>query len=418
MIEIESIPKLRFSGFNKQWEKNVLSAVTKIYDGTHQTPKYVKEGIPFYSVEHVTSNNFENTKFISHEVFVKENKRVQLEKNDILLTRIGSVGECRLIDWDLKASFYVSLALIKHNSFINSSYLSQYIKSPVFQKEIWKRMLHIAFPKKINLGEIGKCNVSHTSLEEQKKIAEFLSAVDKKIELLRKNKELMSQYKKGIMQKIFSQEIRFKDDQGKPFPDWQEKALGTFSERITNKNKIGEGNVLTISGQDGLINQEKYFNKSVASKDLSNYTILNKNDFAYNKSYSKGYPMGAIKRLKNYETGVVSPLYICFSVDCEQVNLCFFEQLIENGDLNKWIHKIAQEGARNHGLLNVSVKEFFSDIKLRLPHPDEQKKIAEFLTSLDTKLRTSQKNSKLTKTSKKPCSSRCLSNKGIIENGQ
>ena len=177
--------KLRFKDENgkdyPEWEEKKLGEVAKYYDGTHQTPNYVEAGIPFYSVEHVTANQFLKSKFISEEVFEKENKRVKLEKGDILMTRIGDIGTSRLIDWDVKASFYVSLALIKQNSNYNSVFLNQYISSVNYQKELWANTIHVAFPKKINLGEIGKCKINLPTLPEQQKIAHFLSGIDGKI---------------------------------------------------------------------------------------------------------------------------------------------------------------------------------------------------------------------------------------------
>ena len=180
-----------------------LGKITKYYDGTHQTPNYVSEGIPFYSVEHVTANQFEKTKFISKKVFDKENKRVRLEKGDILMTRIGNVGKARYIDWDVKASFYVSLALIKQNSSFSSKYLAQYINSVPFQRELWKRIIHVAFPIKINLGEIGKCLVQLPCIEEQTKIANFLSDIDVKIEALDTKIKNSQAFKKGVLQQMF-----------------------------------------------------------------------------------------------------------------------------------------------------------------------------------------------------------------------
>jgi type I restriction enzyme S subunit len=144
--------KLRFKDDNgnefPNWEIKKLKDVSKIYDGTHQTPNYVDNGIPFYSVEQVTANQFDNTKYISEEVYEKENKRVKLQRGDILMTRIGSVGVAKYINWDVNASFYVSLALIKKSNKVNNEYLSHFINSLFFQSELWKRTIHVAFPKK------------------------------------------------------------------------------------------------------------------------------------------------------------------------------------------------------------------------------------------------------------------------------
>ncbi|MDW1712897.1 restriction endonuclease subunit S, partial [Vibrio sp. Vb2865] len=175
-------------------------------------------------------------------------------------------------------------------------------------------------------------NVATPALPEQQKIASFLSKVDEKVALLTEKKDKLTEYKKGVMQQLFNGKweeqdgqlifipptLRFKADDGSEFPDWIEKRLGKVFTRIRRKNKENNQNVLTISAQQGLINHEKYFNKSVSAKDVTGYYLLENGDFAYNKSYSKGYPMGAIKRLNNYDKGVVSTLYICFGLNQDQ----------------------------------------------------------------------------------------------------
>ena len=199
--------KLRFKDENgtdyADWEEKKLGEIAKYYDGTHQTPNYVESGIPFYSVEHVTANQFRKTKYISKEVFEKENKRVKVEKGDILMTRIGDIGTSKLIDWDVNASFYVSLALIKQNENYDSKFLNQYISSVNFQKELWSNTIHVAFPKKINLGEIGKCKIKFPPLPEQQKIANFLSNIDIKIENTNQEINQMQGFKKGLLQQLF-----------------------------------------------------------------------------------------------------------------------------------------------------------------------------------------------------------------------
>ena len=163
---------------------------------------------------------------------------------------------------------------------------------------------------------------------------------------------------------------------------WRVVRLGEISSRITRRNQDNRcQNVLTISAQSGLISQTDFFNKQVASKDLSSYILLRKGDFAYNKSYSTGYSFGAFKRLKFYDEGVASPLYIYFKFN-DDICSDFFEFYFDGGQANRQIKDIVQEGARNHGLLNLSIDDFFN-IKLCMPPLDEQEKIAEILSTWD-----------------------------------
>jgi type I restriction enzyme, S subunit len=165
---------------------------------------------------------------------------------------------------------------------------------------------------------------------------------------------------------------------------WEVKKLSEIFERVTKKNTVGNKNVLTISSRQGLVKQETFFTKSVSSSDLSNYTLLKRDDFAYNKSYSANYPMGAIKRLYRYENGVVSPLYITMRLRDQELNVVdFFDFLFDGGYLNREITKIAQEGARNHGLLNMSITDFFNNVNFHLPSYDEQVKIVTFLNTIN-----------------------------------
>lgn len=171
--------------------------------------------------------------------------------------------------------------------------------------------------------------------------------------------------------------------------EWDIVFFDKLFKRVTRKNTVNNTNVLTISAQHGLINQEEYFNKSVSSKDLSGYILLNKGEFAYNKSYSSGYPMGAIKRLSKYDKGVLSSLYIYFEIIQESPE--FYEHYFEGGMLNREIYKIAQEGARNHGLLNMSVTEFFKDLHVAKPPKKEQDKIAKILATWDKAIKKQEK---------------------------
>ena len=175
------------------------------------------------------------------------------------------------------------------------------------------------------------------------------------------------------------------------FPkEWKTVRLKKQFIRQTRKNTERNTNVLTISAQHGLISQEDFFSKSVASENKENYYLLYRGDFAYNKSYSNGYSYGAIKTLELYEKGVVSPLYICFSKTKENECPEFYTHYFEAGMLNHEIQALAQEGARNHGLLNISIEDFFNAIIVQPPLA-EQQRIADILTTEDKVIELKEK---------------------------
>ena len=154
--------------------------------------------------------------------------------------------------------------------------------------------------------------------------------------------------------------LRFKEFEG----EWEKMRLDEITERVMRKNKNNQSKLpLTISAQYGLVDQITFFNKVIASTDMSNYYLLKNGEFAYNKSYSSDYPWGAIKRLDRYKQGALSSLYICFALQ-DNVDSDFILQYFESPKWYKSISEIAVEGARNHGLLNISVQIFFTPIIL------------------------------------------------------
>ena len=218
-------------------------------------------------------------------------------------------------------------------------------------------------------------------IEDQQKIAAILTTQDKVIELKEKRLAEKQRQKKYLMQQLLTGKKRLLRFSG----EWKANRLRNIATRHTKRNAIGNTNVLTISAQHGLINQAEFFNKAVVSDDKSNYFLLKKGDFAYNKSYSNGYPFGAIKRLTRYEVGIVSPLYICFRIKEGSVSGEYLEQYFEAGLMNHEIQAFAQEGARNHGLLNIAVDDFFNS-KILFPSLEEQTAIAQVLSTADREL--------------------------------
>lgn len=198
--------KRRLAGFSGKWEECELNKLADIFDGTHQTPKYTLTGVPFVSVENIT-NLYNTDKFISESDFELEFKNIP-EKGDILMTRIGDIGTASIVTRNSKLAYYVSLALFKHIK-IYSEFLLYYIHSSAFQKELFDRSLNFAIPKKINKGEIGKCNVHFpTDIVEQQAIADILTSMDKEISDLEEEKEKYIALKAGAMDDLLTGKIR------------------------------------------------------------------------------------------------------------------------------------------------------------------------------------------------------------------
>ena len=226
------------------------------------------------------------------------------------------------------------------------------------------------------------------SVEEQKQISNYFRTLDYLITLHQRKYDETKKLKKCMLQKMFPKEgekvpeIRFSGFTG----DWKQRKLGEIVNRITRKNsKLISELPLTISAQQGLIDQNEFFDKRVASKDVSGYYLIKNGEFAYNKSTSNDAPWGAIKRLDRYENGVLSTLYIVFEIKDETlVNSDFLVAYYNTNLWHKGIHEIATEGARNHGLLNIAPTDFFKT-KLKLPADiEEQQEIGEYFKKIDS----------------------------------
>ena len=194
------VPEIRFKGFTDEWEQRKLGELVGIYDGVHQTPEYQDSGIMFLSVENIAT--LKSEKYISEEAFERDYK-VYPEKGDILMTRIGDVGTTNVVETAEKVAFYVSLALLKPNG-IDAYFLSNAMKTNVFQKGLRERTLVTAIPQKINKDEIGKIDIFITNNdEEQQKIGAYFSNLDHLITLHQHKCEELKKLKKFMLQNMF-----------------------------------------------------------------------------------------------------------------------------------------------------------------------------------------------------------------------
>ena len=188
---------------------------------------------------------------------------------------------------------------------------------------------------------------------------------------------LDQKYKRGAFEAIFTQKHQLvsKDK----LTEWKTFKLSDFASRVTRKNGTTTDIPLTISAQYGLIDQRKFFSKTVASSDMSGYYLLHRGEFAYNRSTSNDYPLGSIKRLELHEMGAVSTLYLCFAIDESVIHPELVKWYFESSLWHRGIREICAEGARNHGLLNVPTDGFFATTHILPPDHNEQEKIVQYL---------------------------------------
>lgn len=230
-------------------------------------------------------------------------------------------------------------------------------------------------------------------LPEQRKIAAILATQDKVIELKTKLLEETKRRKKALMQRLLAPMGEKRLEAASPrgeaascrfSAEWQIVRLSDLFLPVNRKNAENNKNILTISAQDGLVSQMEYYKHQYASADTSGYTLLKEGEFAYNKSRAGEFPYGAIKMLKKYEEGVVSPIYLCFAA---KKGVCqdFWSYYFNGGMVNHGLYRIVQEGARNHGLLNIPTDEFFN-LELRVPPIAVQRRIVAVLSTADREI--------------------------------
>lgn len=350
----------------QDWQVKKLGEIAeKICDGSHTTPKYVNKGIKFFSVENITNNEFEDTKFISEDEYKFISERCLLEKNDILMTRIGSLGKTKLIDWDVKAGIYVSLANIKLKKNNNYNFIYQFTKTNIFIKEVYKRALINAVPMKINLGEINNINIPLPSLEEQEKIADILTLWDEYIENMDNLIEKKEELKKGLMQKLLTGEKRLP---GYAQP-WKKAKVKDIFDKITR------GNVLATSKICKEILGE-YIYPVYSSQTLNNGLMGYYNEYIFENAITWTTD-GANAGTVNYRKGKFYCTNVCGVL------------LSENGYANKCMAEILNlvsykyvSYVGNPKLMNNIMKE----ITINLPPLDEQKAIGDILSKADEEI--------------------------------
>lgn len=357
-----------------------LNVAAKAYDGIN---KYIR----ITDIDDVSCKFLFNN-LTSPNVNISEAINYQLKKGDILFARTGaSVGKTYLYSEKDGMVFYAGFLI---RAKISSSYDSNFIFQNTLT-ESYRRYIQITSQRSgqpgVNAQEYGEYKLMIPRLLEQKKIGNYFKYLDTLITLHQRKLEKLKIIKKSMLEKCFPKKgekvpkIRFSGFTD----DWEQRKLGDIVTRVIRKNENLESKLpLTISAQFGLIAQDEFFDKRIASKNISHYYLIRKGEFAYNKSTSMDAPWGAIKRLEHYDNGVLSTLYIMFRIlDENKVNSDYIVSYYVTNLWHKGVREVAAEGARNHGLLNIAPVDFF-ETTLTIPsNENEQKNIGEYFRRLD-----------------------------------
>ena len=395
-------PKIRFNGYTEDWEQrklgdiliglqnNTLSrAELSTEAGVAKNVHYGDVLIKFGEVLDVSK---EKLPMISDESVLSKYKSSFLQNGDVIIadtaedSTVGKCSEIAGLDDEVVLSGLHTIPYRPIEKFA-SGYLGYYLNSSAYHNQLLPLM------QGIKVTSISKAAMQDTdivypkSVKEQGKIGDYFRNLDHLITLHQRKCEQTKTLKKYMLQKMFPQDgekvpqIRFEGFT----EDWEQRKLGDLVDRVTRKNQDLVSELpLTISAQYGLIDQNEFFDKRVASKDVSGYYLIENGEFAYNKSTSTDAPWGAIKRLDRYENGVLSTLYIIFGIkENNPVDSDFLVSYYSTNLWHKGIHEIAAEGARNHGLLNIAPADFFAT-RLMIPQDiEEQKKIGKYFIELE-----------------------------------
>lgn len=385
---MRKVPKLRFKEFSDEWQEKKLGEITKITAGG--TPSTTK--IEYWNGNIKWMNSGElNLKYVYEvqgritEEGLKNSSTKLIPKNCVLIGLAGqgkTRGTVAINFIELCTNQSIASILPNYQSFIP---LFLYFNLDNRYEELRGLSTGGGGRGGLNLGILNSLTSNFPSLQEQEKIANFLSSIDKKISLIEEKLALFREYKKGVMQKIFSQELRFKDSDGNDYPEWEEKRLGDILIKNKEKNKNNQYILVqSISNKYGFVNQEEYFeDRKIASNNLSNYYIVKNKNFAYNPSRIN---VGSLAYKKDFSISVISPLYVSFYADNIYVNDIFLLNWFFSLPFYKQMSSSFEGSVRN----NLSY-DTLSNFNILLPVLEEQQKIADFLSSIDSKIENTEK---------------------------
>lgn len=377
-------PKIRFKGFEGEWKTSTIGDFTTSFSGgtpTAGASEFYGGNIPFIRSGEIHESK---TELFLTEAGLNNSSAKVVEKGTLLYALYGATsGEVGISK--IKGAINQAILAIYPNKTVDKRFLANYLQS--HKQKIVGELLQ-GGQGNLSGALVKSISVTYPNNREQQTISDYVDSLDSQISASTSRLASLKQMKAASLQAMFPQEgetvpkIRFKGFEG----EWKKVKLNSFAKRVTRKNSHLESTLaLTIASAHGLVSQIDYFNNLVVGSNIRNYYLLKKGEFAYNKSYSNGYPFGSVKRLERYEQGILSTLYITFSID----NSISSDYLTHFFDTNLWHKEVAEraaEGARNHGLLNIGANDFL-DINIWKPESKaEQQAIASYFTSLDRQI--------------------------------
>ncbi|NMR26402.1 restriction endonuclease subunit S [Pseudoalteromonas sp. NEC-BIFX-2020_015] len=379
------IPALRFSKFKSEYLPKTIDEIAKVTSGgtpSRAKADYWNGHIPWVTTSQINFKDITVADEYITDLGLKKSSAKLFPKGTILLALYGQgITRGRVSVLEIEATTnQACAAIILESEDVNTRFTFYYLQS---KYEDIRNLANNGGQKNLS-GGLVKCLpvVLPSDVMEQTKVADFLTSVDTKISQLTEKRRLLKDYKKGVMQQIFSQQIRFKDDDGKVFPDWNMHKLIDIAEPIKRKADRVIDNVMTISAGKGFLHQNDRFSQVIAGTSLNKYIHLKRGEFAYNRGNSKSYTYGCIYRLEA-EEALIPFVYRSFKLSKGVEG--FFAQLFTMKYLDKQLRRLISSSARMDGLLNIGEKDFYQ-VKVPFPCIKEQQKIARCLQSLDKKI--------------------------------
>ncbi len=390
----KNVPDIRFKGFEDEWENVPLQDIS--YKITNKNLKSEYSVVLTNSAEFGVidqrdffDRNIANENNISAYYLVEQNDYVYNPRISTTAP-VGPINRNKLGYIGVMSPLYYVFRL-RNKDVMDFQYLDYFFKSSAWHSFMMENGNSGARSDRFSISDtiFSKMPISYpTEIDEQRKIGSFFTTLDNLISKLEQKLEKQRNIKQALLQKMFvdlngensTPHIRLKGFE----KEWESIQLNKIAELVCRKNVNSQVSLpLTISAQYGLIAQTDFFKSRIAAKDVCGYYVIENGEFAYNRSTSDSSPYGAVKRLEDYDAGVLSTLYLVFKLKDQSVSSDF---LVHYFNTDKWHFHIADcaaEGARNHGLLNISSEDFFNTPISKPKDIEEQRKIASFFSTLD-----------------------------------